>query len=616
MKFRQWLLLSVLAALVAFAGLGFTWTRDITTEDGPPARHSLLARKAGPPKTPTVDPKPLQEAQALALLAKTKAESDLAQQAIRLADHQVDLAYADALRQAAEAEPPSTPKIKELQAAKQKASDVVDADQALIAKLTRQAAAAKGDAQDDLEDQVTVAKAQMDLDQDELDGASEDLERAGGDPQAKVRRILAAHDAAEAASKAAASQPAPQAEQAGSGLFAQIRDWQAAQRKLDLLALAQDHARTKADKLSAHRADLAQKVKAESEGRDAAKQAAASFSRMRGAEDPNARKEAAKAALADLKRYTREQRLLADMGKRVQDEQDLVETYGDWSILAETQKIAALHAILGRLLWILSVLLAAAIASRLIEHAFHAKDPDKRRAGASRMVAKFVVQMLGLVIAVFIAIGMPTQTTTVLGLAGAGLTVAMKDFIVAFFGWFILMGRNGIRVGDWVEIKGVGGEVVEIGLLRTVLLETGNWSDAGHPTGRRVAFVNSFAMEGHYFNFSTSGQWMWDEIQVQVPPGQDLYPVLDAIQKRVEEETQANAAEAEEEWRRSTSSYRVQAFAATPGIQVVPAATGTEIRIRYLTRAFQRHEARRNLYQAVIELMHGRREAPPSAPSA
>ena len=78
------------------------------------------------------------------------------------------------------------------------------------------------------------------------------------------------------------------------------------------------------------------------------------------------------------------------------------------------------------------------------------------------------------------------------------------------------MGRNGIRVGDWVEINGVGGEVVEISLLRTTLLETGNWTDSGHPTGRKVTFVNSFAIEGHYFNFSTSGQWLWDELTVSV----------------------------------------------------------------------------------------------------
>jgi small-conductance mechanosensitive channel len=211
---------------------------------------------------------------------------------------------------------------------------------------------------------------------------------------------------------------------------------------------------------------------------------------------------------------------------------------------------------------------------------------------------------------------MPGQATTVLGLAGAGLTVAMKDFIVAFFGWFILMGRNGIRVGDWVEIKGVGGEVIEVGLFHTVLLETGSWSDAGHPTGRRVSFVNSFAIEGHYFNFTTSGQWMWDELRVLVPTGRDPYPIIDGVQKLVEHETEDSARQAESEWRKTTSTYAVKTFSAVPGIQVVPTASGIEVLVRYITRANERHEARARLYQSVLELMHGPREGAATAAGA
>jgi len=213
---------------------------------------------------------------------------------------------------------------------------------------------------------------------------------------------------------------------------------------------------------------------------------------------------------------------------------------------------------------------------------------------------------------VFIVLGMPTQTTTVLGLAGAGLTVAMKDFIVAFFGWFVLMGSNGIRVGDWVEIEGVGGEVVEVGLLKTVLLETGSWTDAGHPTGRRVSFVNSFAIEGHFFNFTTSGQWMWDELQVLIPGGQDPYPIIDGIQKLVEKETQSNSAKAEAEWQQAAAKYRVQAISAVPGINVRPTGSGVEVHVRYITRANERHEARKKLYEAVVEMMHKRNQEVPA----
>ena len=206
----------------------------------------------------------------------------------------------------------------------------------------------------------------------------------------------------------------------------------------------------------------------------------------------------------------------------------------------------------------------------------------------------------------FVVLGMPNQAPTVLGLAGAGLTVALKDFIVGFVGWFVLMGRNGIRVGDWVEINGVGGEVVEIGLLRTTLLETGNWTDSGHPTGRKVTFVNSFAIEGHFFNFSTSGQFLWDELTVSVPSGQNPYPVIEAIQKLVVKETAANAQAAEEEWQKATTRYRVRSFSAKPAINLRPTGGGVEVHVRYITRAQERQATRAHLYEAIVELLHGK----------
>jgi small-conductance mechanosensitive channel len=310
-----------------------------------------------------------------------------------------------------------------------------------------------------------------------------------------------------------------------------------------------------------------------------------------------------------LKQYTIDQKNLADRGRRLQDEQDLSEIYANWITLVEARERSALHHMIESLLWILLVIFAAYLAARLIDHLFTGMSAENKRMDTLRAVVKFAVQAVGALVIVFIVLGMPTQTTTVLGLAGAGLTVAMKDFIVAFFGWFVLMGRNGIRVGDWVEINGVGGEVIEIGLLKTVLLETGNWTDSSHPTGRRVSFVNSFAIEGHFFNFTTSGQWMWDELQVLIPASQDPYAVIDGIQKLVEAETKTNAGKAEAEWQQTTTRYRAKTLSATPGINVVPTGAGIEVHVRYITRAYERHDARKRLYDAVVQLMHGKREA-------
>jgi small-conductance mechanosensitive channel len=167
----------------------------------------------------------------------------------------------------------------------------------------------------------------------------------------------------------------------------------------------------------------------------------------------------------------------------------------------------------------------------------------------------------------------------------------------------VLMGRNGIRVGDWVEINGVVGEVIEIGLLRTVLLETGNWTDTGHPTGRKVAFVNSYAIEGHYFNFSTAGQWLWDELQVEVAQGENPYPLVEKIQHLVEEETRASVAQAEQEWQKS-AGYR-KSLTVSPAIHLRPTAAGVEMQIRYITSANERYATRSKLYEKIVALLRG-----------
>jgi small-conductance mechanosensitive channel len=190
-----------------------------------------------------------------------------------------------------------------------------------------------------------------------------------------------------------------------------------------------------------------------------------------------------------------------------------------------------------------------------------------------------------------------------LGLAGAGLTVALKDFIVAFLGWFVLMGKNGVRLGDWVEINGVSGEVTELGMFHTVLLETGNWTDAGHPTGRHVTFTNSFAIEGHYFNFSTTGQWLWDEISVAVPYGKDAHAIAAAIEKEAVAATADSTSQAQAEWRRASKGQRDASVSADPVVAVRPTGGGVEIVVRYVTSASERLAVRSRLYQAAVQLL-------------
>ena len=615
MKLGQWITGIVLLLLVAVAIVGMVWTRDLrqpieSEEAGQTPASKKLARATAQTARSLVDLRPLQTARRMAALASTPDEQRLAHEATKVGDHEVDLAFFDALRMAEENPPKLSPEAKQLLERKNKMQAAVAEDQANIALLTRKVAAAPEAQKENLQDQLDVAKAQLELDQDELDDAAGELEQAGGDPQAKIKRLQEQHEASGHAEVQTGSAVSPhEQDYQAHTLLSVTRAWQALREKKRAIAEARQETIEKQQRLNKRHETLTAQVEQDKENREGAKQQAKGFAKGAKVASREESIAAARQALDSLKQYTRDQKNLADLGRRLQDEQELNEIYGNWIGLVETRQRAALHNMIESVLWILLVLLVVYVADRLIDHLFRGVAAENKRIETLRSVVKFAAQAVGVIVIVFIIFGMPSQATTILGLAGAGLTVAMKDFIVAFFGWFVLMGKNGIRVGDWVEINGVGGEVAEVGLLKTVLLETGSWTDSGHPTGRRVSFVNSFAIEGHYFNFSTSGQWMWDELHVLIPPGQDPYPVIDGIQKLVEKETRVNAKAAENEWQQATTRYRVQAFSAVPGINVLPTATGIEVRVRYITRAYERHETRKRLYEAVVGLMHGRREA-------
>jgi len=283
----------------------------------------------------------------------------------------------------------------------------------------------------------------------------------------------------------------------------------------------------------------------------------------------------------------------------------LAGVYRNWAAFVKLREQAFLHEVFLSVFWILLIALCVLAANYFVQRFFADLSPERRELHTMRTVALVVIQALGVALILLVIFGVPNNFATFLALATAGITVAMKDFIVGFVGWFVLMGKDGIRPGDWVEINGVGGEVIEVGLFRTVLLETGNWTDAAHPTGRKVAFVNSFAIEGHYFNFSTSGQWLWDEIQVDVPPNLDPYPTAEAIQKMAANETAAVARQAEEDWTRVVPVYAKKKFSAEPSLSVKPSGRGVSVTVRYITRVRDRQETRARLYREIVDLLHG-----------
>jgi small-conductance mechanosensitive channel len=575
-------LLAALVAVLLFACLVAAYLTRGVRSNQTATRNSIPSNSNS-----AIDGRLLQGAQQLDALADTAEEQALSRDALRLSDHELDLAFASALREATTTSVAATGPFKQLadRAARWKAQIAVDQDR--IAKLSKQA-----DSDGSAAGQLALAKAQLELDQDELEDAQQDLARQGGDQHEKLQRLLQEHE--DAQHQAAQSARAPALGRITT-LSQQVGAWLSLRDRQRLLAANRNQAIGHASSLRKEHDLLDEMAARKSAPVQGANSTAATPT------EPDQKNTAA--MVARLGRLSGQRRSLVDLDKRIQDSDQLADVYARWGAVVAARRSNVLHLLLNSLGVVLAILLAAILIDGAIRRAF-GRQTDARRLYQLRVMSTIAVQVVAALLILLVIIGPPNQLSTVIGLATAGLTVALKDFIVAFLGWFALMGRNGIRIGDWVEIEGVGGEVVEIGILKTVLLEVGDSGNTGHPTGRRVSFVNNFAIEGHYFNFSTAGQWLWDQLQVALPAEGDPYQLTQQIREIVERATEADASEAEKDWERVTHQYGTRPFSAKPVTDLQPGASGLDVVVRYITRAPQRRDVKSRLFKAIVELLH------------
>jgi small-conductance mechanosensitive channel len=579
----------MLAVLIILAALVITLAGAFMTRGVMAYLPFLQAKKGGWTgayvSLGIVDQRPWQTAATLAALAQSAEERNLAQEAERLADHEVDQAFSQSLRQASLDKPKLSNKALAMQQRVTELEKIIAGDNARIASLNGPSGAKSAGTSNasDLE----VAKAQLGLDQNELDDLREDLARETGDQRIKLQQELAARQAAMKQYDASASQSSGENAVASAEnyktLAQQLATWQSLRNRKLLVEQAEQLAGADVTALIGDQARLKAEVAGEGD--------AASESRSD--------------RVDRLQQKAVRQNILNILSDRLGTQQQLAALYGRWGEQVEIQRKIVIHLILRSAALIAAICLLTILASWALQFALAKIVHDPRQKQTLSTVLSLGTQCVGLVLILLAIFGVPQQMPTIIGFATAGLTVVFQDFILAFCGWFVLMGPNGVRVRDWVEIEGVFGEVVQLGLFRTWLLETGNWTAHGHPTGRKISFLNSYAIRGKYFNFSTVGQWMWDEIKVTIPPGAEVHPLIKKIYEALVRATEADARTAEAEWKRFTHEVGSPQFSAMPSVNLRPAAAGVDVVIRYITRAGVRVETRNRLYAMIVELMQG-----------
>jgi small-conductance mechanosensitive channel len=201
---------------------------------------------------------------------------------------------------------------------------------------------------------------------------------------------------------------------------------------------------------------------------------------------------------------------------------------------------------------------------------------------------------------------------TFAGLITAGIAVAMQSVLVSIVGYFFLIGKYGIRVGDRVQIGEVTGEVIDLGLVRMYLMELGAKGTTG-PTGRVVAFANSvvFQVSSGLFKQISGVNFSWREMVLTLPPGADVGAMKERLVAVVTEALKDYHGEILRQTKEIARTTRSSSAGdAQPQVQLHFSATGVEAHVRYPVNLQHAAEIDERVSQALSNVVSTAAAAP------
>ena len=248
-----------------------------------------------------------------------------------------------------------------------------------------------------------------------------------------------------------------------------------------------------------------------------------------------------------------------------------------WRTNTESQYRDALKALGLRVLILLALLAAAFVAAEVWRRTVFRYVHEPRRRYQLLLIRKIVLGALVVAIVGFTFATELSSLVTFAGLITAGLAVAMQSVLVSIVGYFFLIGKYGIRIGDRVQIGTVTGEVIDLGLVRLHLMELSGSGGPLGPTGRVVAFANSivFQASGGIFKQIPGVNLAWHEITLTLPADADY----SALKERLIAATNAVLDDYREDLARQTKE--LQRTAAAPGTADTHAQAQAQVQLRF-----------------------------------
>ncbi len=237
----------------------------------------------------------------------------------------------------------------------------------------------------------------------------------------------------------------------------------------------------------------------------------------------------------------------------------------------------------------------------ILEKQFSKKIKEKRTRYSFRKITSILY--LGAFGIVLVAIwGGDTQNVTVaFGLVSAGVAFALQDVIKNLAGGIFIYLNRIYTVGDRIEMTGKTGDVIDIGIFYTTILETREWISADLPTGRITTIPNGVVLGTTINNYTKDHNYIWDEISLSLDYKSDYKYAYDKIFEIVENETKLAAENAKISIEKLGQKYYVGENRITPFISMIPTEKEILVKIRYTAEARQRTTMRNKINNLLLE---------------
>ena len=188
-----------------------------------------------------------------------------------------------------------------------------------------------------------------------------------------------------------------------------------------------------------------------------------------------------------------------------------------------------------------------------------------------------------------------------LGVAGAGIAFALQEVIASLAGWFAISFASFFKTGDRVQLGKIRGDVIDIGILRTTLMEIGEWVKGDLYSGRVVRIANSFVFKEPVFNYSGDFPYLWDEIIVPIKYGSDYRLAREILQKVANEVADQYSEKASAAWTEMLQKYLIEDTSVAPTVTLVANDNWIEFTVRYVIDYKKRRTTKDRLFTRMLE---------------